>query len=138
MSENEVRMGQRFLIDTNILIYYLNGILPAQSEEKIDAIFDDSLNISVISKIEFLGWYGFSEKDYHKAELLVSASNILLLTDDVAEIAIQLRKQNNIKLADAIIAATALSHEMILVTRDEKDFMKIDSLKIYNPFRNKD
>lgn len=39
-----------------------------------------------------------------------------------------------IKLPDAIIAATALANNKILVTRNVDDFMKVKSLEIFNPF----
>ncbi|OQX02551.1 MAG: hypothetical protein BWK80_57630 [Desulfobacteraceae bacterium IS3] len=49
-------MGSRFLIDTNILIYVLTQALSDRLAEKINRIFQDSFIISVINKIEFLGW----------------------------------------------------------------------------------
>jgi hypothetical protein len=54
-------MGQGFLIDTNILVYYYEGLIPAYSVQEIDEILRQSFNISVISKIEFLGWSKYSE-----------------------------------------------------------------------------
>lgn len=35
---------------------------------------------------------------------------------------------------DSLIAATALAHDLILVTRNTKDFQNIDDLRIFNPF----
>lgn len=35
---------------------------------------------------------------------------------------------------DSLIAATALAHDLILVTRNTKDFQNIDGLRILNPF----
>jgi predicted nucleic acid-binding protein len=52
----------------------------------------------------------------------------------LAELTIELKRDNNIKLADALIAATALSNDLILVTRNEDDFSDLTNLKIYNPF----
>ena len=37
--------------------------------------------------------------------------------------------------ADAQIAALAIRHQMILVTRNEKDFLRFDHLKLLNPWR---
>ena len=39
-----------------------------------------------------------------------------------------------IKLPDAIIAATALVHNLTLLTRNEKDFSKISNVEITNPW----
>jgi predicted nucleic acid-binding protein len=38
------------------------------------------------------------------------------------------------RLADAIIAATALVHNLPLVTRNEDDFKHVPGLRIVNPF----
>lgn len=49
------RMGPGFLIDTNILVYYYEGLIPIDAVQKVDEIFRQSFNIAIISKIEFLG-----------------------------------------------------------------------------------
>ena len=38
-------------------------------------------------------------------------------------------------LGDAIIAATASEHKLLLVTANEKDFDWISDIKIYNPIQ---
>jgi predicted nucleic acid-binding protein len=38
------------------------------------------------------------------------------------------------KLPDAIIAATALAYDLVLVSRNEKDFDKIPNLEYINPY----
>jgi len=40
------------------------------------------------------------------------------------------------KLPDAVIAATALTHECTLVTRNESDFSGVCALEVVNPFRD--
>jgi len=47
-----------YLFDTDILIYFLAGKLPEHTIEKIEEILGYSFNISVITKIEILGWKG--------------------------------------------------------------------------------
>ncbi len=42
-----------YLIDTNILIYYFNGLV---RDDRIDKILETSFNILIITKIEFLSW----------------------------------------------------------------------------------
>ena len=43
-------MGERFLIDTNVVIYTLEGSLPFAQKPIIASIIDDELNISIITK----------------------------------------------------------------------------------------
>jgi predicted nucleic acid-binding protein len=45
-----------------------------------------------------------------------------------------LRQQKKTSLADAVIAATALAHDLPLVTRNVDDFKHVAGLKLINPF----
>lgn len=60
----------------------------------------------------------------------------MALSDDIASKAVELRKNYNLKLGDAIIAATAMVHSLALVTRNTNDFNKIKKLHLLNPFEN--
>ncbi|MCK6621405.1 MAG: type II toxin-antitoxin system VapC family toxin [Calditrichaceae bacterium] len=62
------------------------------------------------------------------------------LNRQVAERTINLRRKKRIKLGDGIIAATALVHDLTLVTRNTSDFAGIEGLNVLNPFQqqNKD
>ena len=48
-------MGTRLLLDTNCVIYYLNGVLPLSAKTALDGVLSVETHISVISKIELLG-----------------------------------------------------------------------------------
>lgn len=56
------------------------------------------------------------------------------LTDEIADIAIDLRRKSKIKIPDAVIAATCLHDSLILITRNTRDFQGVPGLEIYNPF----
>lgn len=49
-------MDKKYLIDTNIIIYFLDGKIPENQKNKLNEIFKNSFNISTITKIEVLGW----------------------------------------------------------------------------------
>ncbi|MGB0561791.1 MAG: type II toxin-antitoxin system VapC family toxin [Spirulinaceae cyanobacterium] len=51
----------------------------------------------------------------------------------VVEVAVQLRQQRRMTLGDALIAATALVHELTLVTRNVEDFRWVEGLTLMNP-----
>lgn len=47
---------------------------------------------------------------------------------------IEIKQKYKIATPDVIIGATALENHFTIVSRNEKDFKKIDGIKIYNPF----
>jgi toxin FitB len=121
---------RKYLLDTNIR----NGDIPEDEREKIDEIFKRSFIISIITKIELLGWRKHTPDGFQKASEFLERAEVLPIDDYLAELTIALKRDNNIKLADALIAATALSNDLVLVTRNEDDFSDLADLEIYNPF----
>jgi len=64
----------------------------------------------------------------------LSFARIIPLELRVSTKTIELKQQRRIKLPDAVIAATALLHDYILLTRNVDDFKSIDGLEIINPW----
>lgn len=125
-------MGTQYLIDTNTIIEFLGGTLPPVGSVWVQNIINDNLHhLSVINQIELLSYNGSPSENQILIDF-ISISNVLSLTDDVVQKTIDLRKQNKIKLPDAIIAATALVYDLTLVTRNISDFQKIESLVCIN------
>lgn len=61
-------------------------------------------------------------------------ARIIPLDNSIADKAIELKRKTNIKLADAVIAATALMNNLSLATRNKEDFKDLEGLEVYNPF----
>jgi predicted nucleic acid-binding protein len=118
-------MRDKFLVDTNIIIYYFNGIV---EDNRIDEILKRSFNISIITKIEFLSWQKLRDDEALKEKALnfISNANVYELTDDVANKVIEIRQKHKIKTPDAIIGATALVYGFDIVTNNVDDFDKLD------------
>lgn len=123
---------KHYLLDTNILIYYFNGNMECAVKDKVSMLIRKSFQISIISKMEFLG-FPFNSQERLKAEQFMEYATIRTLTDKIIQHVIDIRKEKSIKLPDAIIAATAVQYSAILVTRNTKDFKAL-ALETYNPF----
>jgi len=113
-----------YLIDTNIIIYYFNGLT---DDEAIHTILIDSFRISIITKIEFLGWSQFATdaESHNKAREFISHATVLNLTEAISEQAILLRQQFKAKTPDAVIAATALVSGLTVATNNTSDFNRL-------------
>lgn len=122
-------MGKRYLLDTNTVLDYMGNKLPGNAKTTISQIIDNEINLSVINKIELLGFLKV-EQDLID---FVDCSNVCPLDDDIVEKTINVRRLFKIKLPDAVIAATALHYGFILVTNNTKDFKNIKGLEVVNP-----
>jgi predicted nucleic acid-binding protein len=129
-------MGQEYLIDTNIIIDFLAKKLPSEFTELLfDDVINNIPNISIITKIEILG-FNTNQKDYDLLRNFINDCNVLGLSDDIVNETILIRQRYKTKLPDAIIAATAQINKLTLITRNVSDFNKIKTVKTLNPFKN--
>ncbi|MFA6598590.1 MAG: type II toxin-antitoxin system VapC family toxin [Ignavibacteriaceae bacterium] len=122
-----------YLIDSNILIYACSAEYIFVSE----FIYENLPLISVISKIEVLGYHKLKQRDKIILSNIIDILQIEKLSEDIVEKAIELRQKHRLKLGDAIIAATALVNDDVLVTRNIRDFRKIQDLKILDLFTDR-
>ena len=104
------------VFDTNIIIDALNGIDKADTEyQRYQRVY-----ISLITWMEVM--VGTDENDTLTEDFLQRYFITLPITQNIAEQAVIVRKQQKIKLPDAIIQATAQVHNALLVTRNTRDF----------------
>lgn len=117
------------LIDSNIIIY--------GSKSKYQFVRDylakENIAVSKISLIEALGFHRLEEEELQMLKQLLGSCYQYSVNDEVIQRAITLRQQKKMSLGDAIIAATALQHKLLLVTANEEDFNWILELELYNP-----
>ncbi len=126
-------MGTGYLIDSNIVIGYLDQTLSPKGMDTVSAIINETPKISVITKIEVLR-YNTTVNGYKIISDFINESQVLHLTDRVIDSTIEICKSRKIKLPDAIIAATALVNNLALVTRNISDFKNINGLELLNPW----
>ncbi|MCE7065697.1 type II toxin-antitoxin system VapC family toxin [Dyadobacter sp. CY326] len=128
-------MGIKYLWDTNTVIYFLQQQFPTNAENFIDQIAKDyKVIISSITEIELYCWKAASEDDLKVLHAFIEDSTIIELEKEIKIRTAAIRKQYNLKLPDAIIAATAMVYDLTLVTRNTKDFVNIGGLNTVNPF----
>jgi predicted nucleic acid-binding protein len=126
-------MAKGYLIDSNVIIAYLDNKLPQHGMQFVSSAVDNIPNISVITQIEVLR-FNAPEHIYTVLEAFIDESTIFELNDVVVNNTISICKSHRIKLPDAIIAATAISHNLTLLTRNVSDFKKIGGLELVNPW----
>jgi len=107
---------------------YSLALTPVTADSK------QAFNLSILTKIEFLGWDKHSSEGFEKCRRLIELANVYVVDEDIAEQAIELKRQSKIKLADAVIAATAIVNNFKLVTRNVEDYKAVKELEVINPF----
>lgn len=115
--------GNKFLLDTNIIIYALKGLA------EVRPYFDLSPYISVVTEIEILGVKDLSEKEIKIRETAIEFCSVISLSSKVKAKAIELKRSIKMPIPDAIIAATAIQEGFTLVSAD-KGFKKVKELSL--------
>lgn len=121
--------GKAVLLDSNVVIYLSKRELSLSFIEQ----FED-IRISVVTYMEILG---FPFKDSREEELvgeLVGLFETVFINQSIADKVVEIRRSHTIKLPDAIIAATAISDGLTLVTRNTDDFRKLE-VPLVDPFQ---
>ncbi|MCX2583024.1 type II toxin-antitoxin system VapC family toxin [Pedobacter sp. MR22-3] len=126
-------MAQRYLIDTSAAIKYLNGTFPLKGLIFMDDVLDVESVLSFISEIELQVWNPINPDDINIYRQFVSNSIILFLENGIIAETIRVRKTYHLKLPDALIAATCLINNLMLIADNDKDFAKVESLICINP-----
>lgn len=122
-------MGLRVLLDTNAVIALLKG--NKNILDKIEGI--DNIAISVISHDEFLSFSNLSEIDkllFSKFKEQIEVIDVNTQNTVLIKTIILIRKTYKLKLPDAIIAASAITSDALLITADQ-DFSKISELQSF-------
>jgi predicted nucleic acid-binding protein len=126
-------MGMNMLVDSNVIIDYVSNRIPEKSAKQLDIYFNSNFSVSIISKIEVLG-FKTQEYELKQLESFIQLSSIVYIDEAVADKTIEIRRMKRIKLPDAIIAATALVQNCILLSHNTTDFNKIEGLQVLDPY----
>lgn len=117
------------LIDSNIVIY------SAEKEYQDLALWLRKKNILVsdITRLEVLGYWQLQWEDQDFFKKFFDRCTSLPINEKIVLKAIDLRQQMRMSLGDALIGATAIFHQLPLVTANTKDFKHIEELSLIDP-----
>ncbi len=113
--------SERFVIDTNIFILRFNDRLA-------DLLPGGEIICSIITEIELLSFSKLTSSEETLIRNTLAKLAIYGIDQDIKKEAIRLRRESGLKLPDAIIAATAICHQAILVTNDT-ELQNVSDLK---------
>lgn len=116
--------GDKYLIDTNIAIYLFDG-----DDILSKLLQNQQIFLSIINEIELSSFHYRTEDDLLIFENFISSCTILNISEPVKLQAIFIRKNYKLKLPDCIIASTAISQHLPLITAD-KSFQKVPELDL--------
>lgn len=128
-----------YLIDSDWMIDYFAGV--PQALALLDRLADEGIAISIITYMEIFQGVGRSanpEEAEKRVVAFLDSVPLLPLSRAVARRCARLRealrrqgKRVNSRALDLIIAATALEHELTLVTRNTEDYADVPALNVY-------
>jgi hypothetical protein len=122
-----------FLADTDIFIDYLNGV------ERMRGLLDAPRNrvyYSAVTKKELLSKPGLSSTERHRIWLLLLKHRLIPVDLKIAESFSYLLKEysrRGLRKADALVAATAWSRNLPLLTRNTKPYRFISEIMLSDP-----
>lgn len=122
----------KYLIDNSAISNFFSGLFTEKGMNFMAEILDETPTISVITEIEALSWINSDKSKEEIVKSFVQDSTILALTASIVNQCIIIRRSQKIKTPDAIMAATAIIHNLILITSDE-DFNNISGLDVIDP-----
>lgn len=107
--------GNKFMLDTNIVLYILNG-----DKVLAELLNGQELYISIISEMELLSYKSISRMESEKIKAFLKEFTIVNILEQIKLTAIEIKMKSNLKLPDSIIAATSSFLKIPLITSDKQ------------------
>lgn len=125
------------LLDTDMLSYYLKGNPAVQLNTLKYLVQHEMLNISIITYYEVLSGLSYkkADKQISNFKRFAEKCNIINISNEIVEKGAEIygalrRKGVTIGNSDILIAATAIHHDLILVTNNQKTLFANRRFKI--------
>jgi predicted nucleic acid-binding protein len=125
-----------YLVDSDWIIDYLRGV--DRITRRLGELNEEGLGISVISQVEvYDGVVNSADPERHERDFQDFLRGITLVPLDVDICRIFGRERGRLRRAgrlisdmDLLIAATALRHDLTLLTNNRRHFERVDGLTI--------
>ena len=117
------------LLDSNIVIYLRDPTLGEKIASQISGLRLHTCNIVIA---EVLGFKDIGLEDGRYFEELFTAMKNHIFDNAITNKVIEIRRTVNIKLPDAVIAATALVNGLTLWTHND-DFRNVPGILLFDP-----
>lgn len=117
------------LLDSNIIIYAVqpqHALLRATIASYPSAV-------SAVSMVEVLGYHRLTPAEASLLRNFFASVQVLPVEAAVIQKAIALRQRRKLSLGDLLIAATALTHNLTLMTHNTVDFAQVPGLNVFDP-----
>jgi hypothetical protein len=129
----------KVLIDTCVIIDHLKGVPQASKYlEKAENQEIDGL-ISTVTELELFAGTKMSDEEQKAIFELLEVVEAITVTSEIAQKAglllAQYRKSHGLRALDAVIAATALINDAVLITLNDRHFRFIQGLLVINPYK---
>jgi len=111
--------GIKFLLDTNVVIGLLKAYSPAMLLAEQAGLVLSETGVSQITRMELLGYPKLTEQENEQIRIFLAACQVCLIDEAVEAETIRLRRTGAFKLPDAIVAATAVTRRLKLLTLDQ-------------------
>lgn len=107
--------GSKLLVDTNIILYLLNG-----NKDIAQILAGRDIYISFITEIELLSYSQFDKAEEAVIKELLKSCKIIDINSHIKNTTISIRKKNKLKLPDSIILATSQFLDIPFFTSDKR------------------
>jgi len=119
-----------YTLDTNAILYYLKDDPDTVSSLRNVFTKNVPLYVSAITELELFAFSNLRTAEEKLIEELLTTVAVISLDSHIARLAAFIRRQYRLKVADSVIAATAMFTGSTLLTRNTRDFRRIPNLSL--------
>ena len=125
----------KYLLDSNILIDYFRGYPPIVNFlDKLITNVDYIVAISSITEYEIYSGKSLDDQQVkRRVDALIKQVKVLPLSRPLLKFAGELTRYHQLSSGDAIIAATAITYNYLLLTRNRRHLENLPGLKTIIP-----